>query len=87
MQGKTESGFEYEVDKEVFDDYEFLLVLAEVDDGKKGKIAEVVRRLLGEEQEKKLMEHVRNDKGRVSFSKMMKEVKDIIDLIGVKEKN
>ncbi len=76
--GTTESGFEYKLDEESMDDYELLENLCAIDNGDSSKITASARQLLGEEQLKALKEHVRNEKGRVSASKMINEITQIL---------
>lgn len=85
MQGKTGSGFEFDVDKKRLDDYELLEDLADIVDGKEGKIVSVINRLLGMEQTKRLKDHLRDQDGRVSASSMTMEIMEIFK--GLKEKN
>ena len=54
MKGITGTGFEFDVDLKRLDDYELLEDLADMTDGKEGKIVSVINRLLGEEQKEKL---------------------------------
>lgn len=77
--GKTSTGFEFELQDDVLDDYELLETLTAVDRGEYGRITEMVEQLLGKEQKEKLKEHIRNEHGRVSAAKMMDEVKEIFD--------
>lgn len=75
--GTTSSGFSYEVEDEVLDDYEFLELLSKIDKGKNGLIVEMVDRFLGEKQKEKLKEHVRDENGRVSAVRLLGEVMEI----------
>ncbi len=77
IRGTTESGFEYEICDEALDDYELLEVLAEIDAGHSGQIPLMVKLLLGEEQTKALKEHCKRN-GRVTASKMLIEVTEIL---------
>lgn len=77
LRGKTTSGFEFELEDEVLDDYELLESLRKVDEGDNGCLIKVVDQLLGEEQKKMLKEHVRTEKGRVSAKKLLEEVSEI----------
>lgn len=81
MQGKTKSGFEFEVDKKRLDDYELLEDLVDMTDGKEGKIVSVINRLLGVEQKEKLKDHLRNQEGRVAASDMTREIMDIFQVL------
>ena len=76
--GKTKTGFEYEIDKKILNDYEFL---EEIDNIGKNPliIIKILKRLLKEEQLEKLKEHIRNEEGIVPIDKMEKELTDIFD--------
>ena len=84
MKGKTASGFEYEVDEKALDDYELLEDLAEVSDGREGRIGSVIDRLLGKEQKERMKDFLRDGSGKVAASKMIQEVKDIFEALKVK---
>ena len=60
--GKTKTGFEYEIDKKILNDYE---LLEEIDNIGKNPviIIRLLKRLLKEEQLEKLKEHIRNKEG------------------------
>lgn len=77
VRGKTSSGFEFQLEDEVLDDYELLEVLHKIDEGNNGLITEMVDRLLGEEQRDKLKDHVRTEKGKVSAKRLLEEVMEI----------
>ncbi len=76
--GKTKTGFEYEIDKKILNDYE---LLEEIDNIGKNPviIIRLLKRLLKEEQLEKLKEHIRNEEGIVPIDKMEKELIDIFD--------
>lgn len=74
--GKTSSGFEFELDDEVLDDYELLEMLTELDEGRYDRVTRTVEKLLGKEQKEKLKEHIRKD-GKVSASEFMNEIAEI----------
>lgn len=77
LKGKTESGFPFEIEEQVLDDYELLEILAEIDGGNGGLVPAMVTRLLGKEQKDALKEHLRNKDGKVSTQAMMTEVMEI----------
>lgn len=76
--GKTKTGFEYEIDKKILNDYE---LLEEIDNIGKNPliIIKLLKRLLKEEQLEKLKEHIRNEEGIVPIDKMEKELEDIFN--------
>lgn len=73
----TRSGFEWEIDDDANDDQELLDALVELDENgsKYGKVLDI---LLGKEGKKALYEHVRNEKGKVRASLVVKELADIV---------
>lgn len=77
LRGKTESGFTYEIDEEVMDDYDFLEILCKIDDGDTALTVKMVDMLLGEKQKEELKNHLRTENGRVSAKKMLAEVMEI----------
>lgn len=77
IKGTTTTGFEFELEDEVLDNYELLEVLCKVDKGEYNLVTEMVEKLLGEEQKERLKNHVRNICGKVSASKVMDEVAEI----------
>ena len=64
IRGKTSTGFDFEIDEKRLDDMEFLDALSEVDENPL-KFSKVVKIMLGEEQKKRLYDHLRADDGRV----------------------
>ena len=76
--GTTSSGFSFELEEDVFDDYELLEVLREIDEGNEERIVTMVDILLGDAQKKHLKEHVRDERGKVSVIRMMEEVTEIV---------
>ena len=75
--GKTSSGFEYEIDEETLNDYEFLEAVKSSDETPFG-IVDVVNTLLGKEQVKRLKEHCREN-GHVSIERMALETVEIMN--------
>lgn len=78
IKGKTESGFEFSIEEEVLDDYEILEDLCAIDEGEVNKIPKVAIRILGDEQMKKLKNHIRGENGRVSALKMGEAIGEIL---------
>lgn len=78
VKGKTESGFEYELEDDILDDYELLELLHKVDGGDSGLIVDMVDKLLGTEQKNRLKDHIRNEAGKVSAKLLLKEVSEIL---------
>ena len=75
--GTTSSGFTYQIDENVLQDYELLEAIAETET-KTIMITRVVRLLLGDDIDK-LKNHVRDENGRVSIEKMNVEITEIFE--------
>lgn len=79
LTGTTKSGFEFKIDEEILDDYDFLELLCKIDEGETTLIIKMVNSFLGEEQKERLKNHVRTQKGRVSSKRLLEEVMDIFN--------
>lgn len=77
MKGTTSTGFEFEIIPEALDDWETLELLEDVQTDNYLAITRLVKRLLGEEQAKRLKEHCRVD-GIVKASRMNDEIMEIL---------
>ena len=77
LRGITSSGFEFEIEEEILDDYDFLELLCQIDEGKTALTCRMVDRLLGSEQKERLKKHIRESLGRVSAKRLMAEVGEI----------
>jgi|GEM_PF-521680 len=87
-EGKTKSGFAFKIDEDVRDDMELLEGFIDLDDGDMKALPKCIIALLGKEQKIALYNHCRSEKtGRVSASKVMKEVKEILDFASEEVKN
>ena len=85
--GKTQTGFEFELDDDVLDDMELLDALASADKGNPLGYSEALDIMLGEEEKKRLYDHVRNEKGRVKLTALSEEILSIIGALGKPGKN
>ena len=86
MTGKTTSGFEFEISKDVVNDYELVENLAELEDNPL-ILAKVIKQILGADQTEKLKNHVRNENGIVPTDKMTQEIIEIFQNSGEETKN
>ena len=86
IRGKLESGFEYEVAEEVRDNMELLDAIVEADENPLA-ISKVVKLLLGENQRRKLYDHLRTDKGNVPILAVSNAVAEIFRGSGQAVKN
>ncbi|MDO4393105.1 MAG: hypothetical protein Q4C80_01660 [Bacillota bacterium] len=54
IKGTTKTGFEFEIDENVFDDWELVEAFREIERGDDGLIVDVVEQILGIEQKNAL---------------------------------
>lgn len=73
----TKTGFKYELKEERLNNYELLEVISEVEKNPL-VVPKLLTLLLGEEQKKALIEHVREKSGLVPTEKITKEIEDIL---------
>ncbi|MEJ8751668.1 hypothetical protein WKS98_03405 [Lagierella sp. ICN-221743] len=81
--GITKSGFKFTLLEEVLDDMELLDLISEVDENPL-LLPKLIERLLGEKQKKRLYDHCRDDKGRVSSTRISDELVEIFSKTKVK---
>lgn len=76
IRGKLSSGFEFHLDENIFDDFELVELYAKV---AKNPIwvGDLAERLLGTEQKKALVEHLRKEDGKVHTTDMFNALKEI----------
>lgn len=84
--GKTESGFEFEIDEQALDDMRFLRLLSK---SRKDPLyfPDVIEKMLGEEQADRLYDHLEVEGGRVPIEAMSDIVAEIMTLAGDETKN
>lgn len=75
--GKTKSGFNYQIQKEQIEDYEFMEVLGEVEDNPL-LFPKIMKMLFGKDQLNKLKDHLRTEEGFVPSEKMTEEFKEVM---------
>lgn len=78
MKAKLSDGFEVEILDEVTDDWEFLEVLSNIDEGETGQIVRAAKMLLGDDGVVALKEHLRTKKGRVKASAMIEALQELM---------
>ncbi len=86
IKGKTSSGFEFEISKDVANDYELVENLGELEDNPL-ILGKIVNQILGKEQTARLKDHVRNEKGIVPTDRMTQEIIEIFQNSGEEIKN
>lgn len=80
IKGKLESGFEFSLDENIFDDFELVELYAKVAKNPIW-IGDLAERLLGAEQKKALVEHLRDETGKVHTTAIMKALAEIEEAI------
>ena len=73
-------GFKIELDENVFDDFELVELYAKVAKNPIW-IGDLAEKLLGAEQKKALIEHLRDDNGKVHTTAVMNALKEIEEAI------
>ncbi len=84
MKGTLKNGFKYNVSDSINDDYEILELAEKAQQGDGAATVAIVKRVFGEEQTKKLKEHIRDENGVVS-AKLMGEA--LVEVMGKAAKN
>ena len=80
--GTTDSGFKFEVNREQLEEYEFFRLLCALDKGKITVLPDILEQLLGEEQEQKLLDHLREKNDcPAKTSDVVAEIKDIFSKV------
>lgn len=81
MKAKLSDGFEVEIIETSLDDWEFLELLDEIDQGNTGAVVRVARILLGTDGVKALKDHFREKEGRVSVEKMVTALTELMESV------
>lgn len=81
IKGKTDTGFKFEIDSSVGDDWELLELISQVETNPL-IIIKVLNKMFDQDQVDKLKEHVRDENGFVSTAKLMSEVTNIFTKAG-----
>lgn len=76
--GITSSGFKYSINEENLDDWNFLKVLKEIDNGEIQRIVDFVPMLLGEKQARQLEKYLEKKEGKVRISSVSREIEEIL---------
>lgn len=79
MKGNLNDGFEVNVIEEHLDDWDFLELLDEVDNGNHGAIVRVADYLLGKDEVKRLKQHIRETEGKVKVTSMVEALQELME--------
>ena len=78
IEGKTKSGFNYQITEARLENYELIEALTEVEVNPLA-LPKTVDLLLGKEQSDKLKDHLRDEEGLVSTEKLSNEIMEIFN--------
>ena len=78
INGKTKTGFQFNIEEDVLNDYELLEMFADVDENPL-LVPKLVKSILGEEQKNKLIEHVKDENGKASVDRVATELENILN--------
>ena len=78
IEGKTKSGFNYQITEARLENYELIEALTEVEINPLA-LPKTVDLLLGKEQSDKLKDHLRDEEGLVSTEKLSNEIMEIFN--------
>jgi len=81
MKGKTSTGFEFDIEDERLDDMELVDIMAEIDENPL-LMPKLCKMLLGEEQKKRLYDHLRSKDGRVPIEATTNAIQEIFNSPG-----
>lgn len=79
VKGNTKSGFEFEIDENVFDDWELVEKFRAIEKGEDSLVVDVVEQILGIDQKERLKNFIRDKNGKVSVMKMETELEEIFE--------
>lgn len=77
--GETKSGFKFEIDPDEVNDIEFLERLGEAGEDV-SKMPRIMKEILGEDQRKRMYDHIRNEKGKVPIDTAMDIFTEILTI-------
>ena len=86
VKGTTKTGFEFEFDELRLDDMEFVELAAAVDENVT-LLPKLLNMVLGEEQKKRLYDHLRTEDGRVPTQAVADAMEEIFAAAGDQSKN
>ena len=81
MKGKTSTGFEFDIEDERLDDMELVDIMAEIDENPL-LMPKLCKMLLGDEQKKRLYDHLRSEDGRVPIEATTTAIQEIFNSPG-----
>lgn len=80
IKGKTSTGFEYEINKEVVDDWNFIERLARLEQNQSvSETIDIIVTMIGREGYENLKKHCQKDSGRIPIKRLMNEYYEIME--------
>lgn len=79
VKGETKNGFKFEIDPDEVNDIEFLERLGEAGEDV-SKMPRIMKEILGEDQRKRMYDHIRNEKGKVPIDTAMDIFTEILTI-------
>lgn len=80
VKGKTSTGFEYEINKEIVDDWNFIERLAKLEqNGSVSETINVIVTMIGKDGYENLKKHCQTDTGRIPIKRLMNEYYEIME--------
>ena len=87
VKGKTNAGFEFEIDMANIEDMRFIEDLADADEGEPRALRRVLDKMLGKAQKERLYEFYQDEKGRVPVDSIRDAIGEMFASIGDESKN
>lgn len=78
-------GLTLHVDPDVLDDYEILILIKRLDNRELQYVPDIIRKLLGEEQEKEVITAMVEDHGKCRISDMNAVINDVIEQLSAQD--
>lgn len=78
-------GLTLHVDPDAMDDYEILILIKKLDQKQLQYVPDVIRKLLGEEQEQMVIDAMVADHGRCRITDMNAVINDVIDQLAAQD--
>lgn len=85
MKEITTHGITLTVDPDVLDDYEILVLIKRLDNKELQYVPDIIRKLLGEEQERKVIDAMVADHGKCRISDMNLIISDVIEQLSAQD--
>lgn len=79
VKGETKNGFKFKIDPDEVNDIEFLERLGEAGEDV-SKMPRIMKEILGEDQRKRMYDHIRNEKGKVPIDAAMDIFTEILTI-------